>query len=222
MQQLTAHKQIRCFALLACKCRIHCANHHNHHRYNRYSVTTVFILAVPYSRFSPWSQDVYAVGWKTAVQLCSTVSMIITRWTHSHFLSFPMAILVANWLQVCVKVQHHGVGSLMKTDLVTIEFIAGQMMKLHKGAPDFKVTLLKWRPTCGNHIVVVFSKTTVYGCAQYIAASMIISWIGGSIKIYRLVQCLNIYVIYAHLSLCRNLMHNHFCATAPPISIVVF
>ena len=41
-----------------------------------------------------------------------------------------------------MKVQHHGVGSLMKTDLVTIEFIAGQMMKLHKGAPDFRVTLL--------------------------------------------------------------------------------
>ena len=43
--------------------------------------------------------------------------------------------------QVCVKVQHHGVGSLMKTDLVTIEFIAAKMMKLHKGAPDFTVTL---------------------------------------------------------------------------------
>ena len=43
--------------------------------------------------------------------------------------------------QVCVKVQHHGVGNLMKTDLVTIEFIAAKMMKLHKGAADFTVPL---------------------------------------------------------------------------------
>lgn len=52
-------------------------------------------------------------------------------------------------LEVCVKVQHQGVGSLMKTDLVTIEFIAGQMMKLHKGAPDFTVTVRKMMQ-CGH------------------------------------------------------------------------
>eukprot|EP00435_Cladocopium_sp_Y103_P020679 s1269_g5.t1 len=46
---------------------------------------------------------------------------------------------------VCVKVQHHGVGSLMKTDLVTIEFIAAKMMKLHKGAPDFTDLIREWR-----------------------------------------------------------------------------
>lgn len=39
--------------------------------------------------------------------------------------------------QVCVKVQHHGVGSLMKTDLATIEFCARQMLKRHPDAPDF-------------------------------------------------------------------------------------
>eukprot|EP00434_Breviolum_minutum_P022249 symbB.v1.2.019635.t1/scaffold1616.1/size109294/11 len=56
-----------------------------------------------------------------------------------------VAYLRSSGQKVCVKVQHHGVGSLMKTDLVTIEFIAGQMMKLHKGAPDFRDLIREWR-----------------------------------------------------------------------------
>lgn len=56
-----------------------------------------------------------------------------------------MAWLRSSGQKVCVKVQHHGVGSLMKTDLVTIEFIAAKMMKLHKGAPDFTDLIREWR-----------------------------------------------------------------------------
>ncbi|CAK9042793.1 unnamed protein product [Durusdinium trenchii] len=47
--------------------------------------------------------------------------------------------------KVCVKVQHHGVGSLMKTDLATIEFCARQMLKRHPDAPDFTDVIREWR-----------------------------------------------------------------------------
>ena len=50
------------------------------------------------------------------------------------------AVCPAMLTQVCVKVQHNGVDSLMKTDLATIEFISNRMLKRHPDAPDFRET----------------------------------------------------------------------------------
>ena len=53
-----------------------------------------------------------------------------------------MWVATTKLLQVCVKVQHNGVDSLMKTDLATIEFISNRMLKRHPDAPDFRETCL--------------------------------------------------------------------------------
>ncbi|CAE7648624.1 unnamed protein product, partial [Symbiodinium necroappetens] len=56
-----------------------------------------------------------------------------------------VANLRSNRKKVCVKVQHHGVGSLMTADLKTVEFIAGRMAKYHPDAPDFSDLIREWR-----------------------------------------------------------------------------
>ncbi|CAE7401971.1 Adck1 [Symbiodinium sp. CCMP2592] len=56
-----------------------------------------------------------------------------------------VANLRSNRKKVCVKVQHHGVGSLMTADLKTVEFIAGRMARYHPDAPDFSDLIREWR-----------------------------------------------------------------------------
>lgn len=95
------------------------------------------------------------------------------------FYRWPSGFHIQNsssW-EVCVKVQHHGVGSLMKTDLVTIEFIAGQMMKLHKGAPDFRVTLRKWCGVVFCEQLLCHSSTHVTWCCLKLAKYRFWCWI---------------------------------------------